>query len=207
MPKAPLFSKEGERIGEVDLNDRVFGDEIRESLLHSAVVMQLASRRQGNAATKTRGKVRGGGRKPYRQKGTGRARQGSIRSPLYPGGGTVFGPAPRSYSYKIPKSARPVALRSALSAKAADEEIAVIEDIVMGEPKTKLMKSLLSKICDSSKVLVITGKEDGNVTKSLRNLQSVSSITSEGINVYDLLNCDRVLFTKEALSAVEEVLG
>ncbi|NLU43221.1 MAG: 50S ribosomal protein L4 [Firmicutes bacterium] len=205
MPKAPLYNSEGTRIGEIDLNESVFGAEVKEALLHQVVVMQLANKRRGTASTKTISEVSGGGRKPWRQKGTGRARQGSTRSPLWPGGGINFGPKPRDYSFRIPKSARPVAMRSALSAKAGDDEIAVVEELQMREPKTKAMHSVLDKITGGSKVLLVVKDADDNVKKSVRNIPWVQLIESKRLNVYDVLNNERVLFTKDALQTVEEV--
>lgn len=207
MPKAPLYDKEGNRIGEIDLDERVFGAEVRKPLLHQVVVMQLANMRRGTASTKTISEVSGGGRKPWRQKGTGRARHGSIRSPLWPGGGVVFGPKPRDYSFSIPKSARPVAMRSALSAKAGDDEIAVVEEFKMSEPKTKVASAVLNKIVGRSKVLLVVKEPDENVVKSVRNLPHVKLIASNRLNVYDVLDNDKILFTKEALQSVEEVWG
>lgn len=207
MPKAPLYDKEGNRIGEIDLDGSVFGADVKKPLLHQVVNMQLANTRRGTASTKTISEVSGGGRKPWRQKGTGRARQGSTRSPLWPGGGITFGPKPRDYSFRIPKSARPVAIRSALSAKAGDEEIAVVEEFKMTEPKTKAASSILNKIAGQSKVLLVVKDSDDNVAKSVRNLPLVKLIESNRLNVYDVLDNDRVLFTKEALQSVEEVWG
>jgi large subunit ribosomal protein L4 len=205
MPKAPLYNREGSKIGEIDLNDSVFGAEVKEALLHQVVVMQLANKRRGTASTKTISEVSGGGRKPWRQKGTGRARQGSTRSTLWPGGGIKFGPEPRDYSFRIPKSARPVAMRSALSAKAGGDEIAVVEALQMAEPKTKAMHSVLDKITGGSKVLLVVKDADENVKKSVRNIPWVQLIESKRLNVYDVLNNERVLFTRDALQTVEEV--
>jgi large subunit ribosomal protein L4 len=205
MPKAPLYNREGTKIGEIDLNESVFGAEVREALLHQVVVMQLANQRRGTASTKTISEISGGGRKPWRQKGTGRARQGSTRSPLWPGGGITFGPKPRDYSFRIPRSARPVAMRSALSAKAGDDEIAVVEELRVEEPKTKAMFSVLDKITGGSKVLLVVKDADENVKKSVRNIPWVQLIESRRLNVYDVLNNERVLFTKDALQTVEEV--
>ena len=205
MPKAPLYNREGDKIGETDLNESVFGAEVREALLHQVVVMQLANQRRGTASTKTISEISGGGRKPWRQKGTGRARQGSTRSPLWPGGGITFGPKPRDYSFRIPRSARPVAMRSALSAKAGDDEIAVVEELRVEEPKTKAMFSVLDKITGGSKVLLVVKDADENVKKSVRNIPWVQLIESKRLNVYDVLNNERVLFTKDALQTVEEV--
>lgn len=207
MPKAPLYNSEGNKVGEIDLNEKVFGTEVKEALLHQVVVMQLANRRRGTSSTKTISEVSGGGRKPWRQKGTGRARQGSSRSPLWPGGGINFGPKPRDYSFRIPKSARPVAMRSALSAKAGDDEIAVVEEFRMEEPKTKAAIAILDKIAGQSKVLLVVNDVDPNVEKSVRNIPSVQLIESKRLNVYDVLNNDRVLFTRDALESVEEVWG
>lgn len=207
MPKAPLYNREGDKIGEIDLSQSVFGADVREALLHQVVVMQLANRRRGTASTKTTSEVSGGGRKPWRQKGTGRARHGSTRSPLWPGGGITFGPKPRDYSFRIPKSARPVAMRSALSAKAGDEEIAVVEELRMEEPKTKTMFSVLDKITGGSKVLLVVEDADENVKKSVRNIPWVQLIESKRLNVYDVLNNEKVLFTKDALQTIEEVWG
>jgi large subunit ribosomal protein L4 len=207
MPKAPLYNREGDKIGETDLSQSVFGADVREALLHQVVVMQLANRRRGTASTKTTSEVSGGGRKPWRQKGTGRARHGSTRSPLWPGGGITFGPKPRDYSFRIPKSARPVAMRSALSAKAGDEEIAVVEELRMEEPKTKTMFSVLDKITGGSKVLLVVEDADENVKKSVRNIPWVQLIESKRLNVYDVLNNEKVLFTKDALQTIEEVWG
>jgi large subunit ribosomal protein L4 len=207
MPKAPLYNNEGNKVGEIDLSEKVFGAEVKEALLHQVVVMQLANRRRGTSSTKTISEVSGGGKKPWRQKGTGRARQGSTRSPLWPGGGINFGPKPRDYSFRIPKSARPVAMRSALSAKAGDDEIAVVEEFKMAEPKTKAAVAILDKIAGQSKVLLVVNDADPNVEKSVRNIPTVQLIESKRLNVYDVLNNDRVLFTKDALESVEEVWG
>ncbi|MFY9486757.1 MAG: 50S ribosomal protein L4 [Bacillota bacterium] len=207
MPKAPLYDREGNRIGEIDLDEKVFAAEVKMPLLHQVVRMQLANKRRGTASAKTISEVSGGGRKPWRQKGTARARHGSIRSPLWVGGGVTFGPKPRDYSFRIPKSARPVAVRSALSAKANDDEIAVVEEFKMAEPKTKVAASILDKIVDGRKVLLVVKDFDDNTVKSVRNLPFVRLIESNRLNVYDVLDNDRVLFTKDALQSVEEVWG
>ncbi len=207
MPKAPLYDREGNRIGEIDLDEKVFAAEVKMPLLHQVVRMQLANKRRGTASAKTISEVSGGGRKPWRQKGTGRARHGSIRSPLWVGGGVTFGPKPRDYSFRIPKSARLVAVRSALSAKANDDEIAVVEEFKMAEPKTKVAASILDKIVDGRKVLLVVKDFDDNTVKSVRNLPFVRLIESNRLNVYDVLDNDRVLFTKDALQSVEEVWG
>jgi large subunit ribosomal protein L4 len=208
MPKVAVYNITGEKAGEIELNDNVFGVEVNEAVLHQAVVMQLANQRQGTAATKTRGLVRGGGRKPWRQKGTGRARAGSIRSPLWVGGGTVFGPQPRSYAFSMPRKARRLAIKSALTAKVNEGELIVVDDISFDAPKTKNVVKLLGdfKVQDNS-ALIITGDISENVEKSSRNIPGIKSIASNGLNVYDLLYHDRIFITKDAISRIEEVLA
>ncbi len=205
MPKAPLYNANGEKIGEVDLKDDVFGLEMNKALLHQAVVMQLASRRRGTAKTKTIGEVSGGGRKPWRQKGTGRARHGSIRSPLWVGGATIFGPQPRSYSYNIPKKARRLALKTALSAKAVSEEVAVIEEFKFEQAKTKDMVKLLEGLGAGRGALIVVSEPDRNVELSARNIPDVKTVLPEGLNVYDLMYFDKLIFTKDSLEKIEEV--
>jgi large subunit ribosomal protein L4 len=198
----------GAQTGEIELNDSVFGVEVNEAVMHQAVVMQLASQRQGTASTKTRGLVRGGGRKPWRQKGTGRARSGSTRSPIWVGGGTVFGPQPRSYAFSMPRKARRLAIKSALSAKVQAGELLVMEDIAIKEPKTKTVVGMLDSLkIGDDKALIIVSATDENVEKSSRNIPGVKSITSQGLNVYDILYHDKVLVTKDAVSKIEEVLA
>lgn len=208
MPKVAVYDITGAKTGELELNDNVFGVEVNEALVHQAVVMQLASQRLGTAATKTRAMVRGGGKKPWKQKGTGRARAGSIRSPLWVGGGTTFGPSPRSYAFTMPRKARRAALKSALSAKVQSGELLVMEGISFNEPKTKSVVKMLDslKIADD-KALIIMAEENENVEKSARNIPGVKSITSMGLNVYDILYHDKVLITKDAVSKIEEVLA
>lgn len=208
MPKVAVYNMSGAQTGEIELNDSVFGVEVNEAVMHQAVVMQLASRRLGTAATKTRGLVRGGGRKPWRQKGTGRARSGSTRSPIWVGGGTVFGPQPRSYAFSMPRKARRLAIKSALSAKVQAGELMVVEDIAIKEPKTKTVVTMLDSLkVGEDKALIITSAIDENVEKSSRNIPGVKSITSQGLNVYDILYHDKVLVTKDAVSKIEEVLA
>jgi large subunit ribosomal protein L4 len=198
----------GAQTGEIELNDSVFGVEVNEAVMHQAVVMQLANQRLGTAATKTRGMVRGGGKKPWRQKGTGRARAGSNTSPVWVGGGTVFGPQPRSYAFSMPRKARRLAIKSALSAKVKAGELLVMEDIAVKEPKTKAVVSMLDSLkVGDDKALIITAAADENVEKSSRNIPGVKSITSRGLNVYDILYHDKVLVTKDAVSKIEEVLA
>ncbi|MDR7867678.1 MAG: 50S ribosomal protein L4 [Sporomusaceae bacterium] len=208
MPKVSVYNMTGAQTGEIELNDDVFGVEVNEAVMHQAVVMQLASRRLGTASTKTRGLVRGGGRKPWRQKGTGRARSGSTRSPIWVGGGTVFGPLPRSYAFSMPRKARRLAIRSALSAKVKAGELMVMEDIAIAEPKTKTVVNMLDSLkVGDDKALIIMAALDENVEKSARNIPGVKSITSMGLNVYDILYHDKVLITKDAVSKIEEVLA
>ncbi|MBP2645230.1 MAG: rplD [Firmicutes bacterium] len=208
MPKVAVYDITGKTTGEIELNESVFGADVNEAVLHQAVVMQLASQRLGTAATKTRAMVRGGGRKPWKQKGTGRARAGTIRSPLWVGGGTVFGPHPRSYAFSMPRKARRLALKSALSAKVMAGELLVMEDINFSEPKTKSVVSMLDSLkVSGEKALIITAEYIDNVDKSSRNIPGVKNITSQGLNVYDLLYHGKVLITKDAVSKIEEVLA
>ncbi|SEP26596.1 50S ribosomal protein L4 [Propionispora vibrioides] len=208
MPKVAVYNIAGQQTGEIELNENVFGVEVNEAVLHQAVVMQLASQRLGTAATKTRGMVRGGGRKPWKQKGTGRARAGSTRSPIWVGGGTTFGPQPRSYAFRMPRKQRRLAIKCALSAKVKAEELVVVEAIDFAQPKTKDVVKLLSdfKAVDS-KALIVTGEALENVEKSSRNIRGVKAIASTGINVYDILYHDKVLITKDAVNRIEEVLA
>ena len=208
MPKVAVYNMTGAQTGEIELNDSVFGVEVNEAVMHQAVVMQLANQRLGTAATKTRAMVSGGGKKPWRQKGTGRARAGSNTSPVWVGGGIVFGPQPRSYKFSMPRKARRLAIKSALSAKVAAGELLVMEDIAVQEPKTKTVVSMLDSLkVGDDKALIITAAVDENVEKSSRNIPGVKNITSQGLNVYDILYHDKVLVTKDAVSKIEEVLA
>jgi len=206
MPVVALYNVKGEQIGDVELNDAVFGVEINKSLIHDVVVMLNANKRQGTAAVKTRGFVRGGGKKPWRQKGTGRARQGSTRAPNWVGGGKVFGPTPRDYSYAIPKKARRAALRSALTAKVQAGEILVVDKIEVAAPKTKEMAGILANLNANGKSLVVTAGYDSNLYLSTRNIPGVKSSPAKDINVYDVLYHSKVILTKDAVAKVEEVL-
>ncbi|WP_394239326.1 50S ribosomal protein L4 [Niallia oryzisoli] len=207
MPKVDLFSQNGSKVSEIELNESVFGIEPNQHVLFEAVVMQRASLRQGTHKTKIRSEVAGGGRKPWRQKGTGRARQGSIRSPQWRGGGTVFGPVPRSYSYKLPKKVRRLAIKSALSSKVLDENLVVLETLVFDAPKTKDFKGVLNALSVNSKALIVTADLDENVALSARNIPGVTVLTANGINVLDVLNHDKLIMTKAAVEKVEEVLA
>ncbi|MEW9670162.1 50S ribosomal protein L4 [Ammoniphilus sp. 3BR4] len=207
MPKVALYNQTGAQVGEIELADSVFGIEPNRSVLHDAVVMQQASQRQGTHDTKGRSEVRGGGRKPWKQKGTGRARQGSIRSPQWVGGGIVFGPTPRSYAYKLPKKVRRLAIKSALSSKVQANEILVLEGLAFDAPKTKDMVQVLKGLNVDSKALVVTGEFTDAVAKSARNIPGIKFVTAEGINVLDVLKHDKLVITKDAVAKVEEVLG
>ncbi|HHY06168.1 MAG TPA: 50S ribosomal protein L4 [Clostridia bacterium] len=207
MPKVALYNISGEQIAEIELNDAIFGIEPNEAVVHEAVVMQLASLRRGTHATKTRAEVRGGGRKPWRQKGTGRARVGSIRSPLWRKGGITFGPQPRDYAYRLPRKKARLAVKSVLSAKVKANEMVVLDQLEFPEPKTKQMLEVLGKLKIKEKVLVVTAEQNDNVQKSGRNIPGVKFLTAEGINVYDLLNYDRLLITKDAVTKLEEVFS
>ncbi|WP_096438168.1 50S ribosomal protein L4 [Alteribacter populi] len=207
MPKVALFNQTGSQVGDIELSDSIFGIEPNESVLYDAVVMQQASQRQGTHAVKGRSDVRGGGRKPWRQKGTGRARHGSIRSPLWVGGGVAFGPGPRSYGYKLPKKVRRLAIKSALSSKVQAEELRVLEGLSLETPKTKEMKSVLSGLSAAEKTLVVTADYNDAVALSTRNLAGVKFVTAEGLSVLDVLNHDNLVITQDAVKKVEEVLA
>lgn len=207
MPKVALYSQTGSTVGEIELNDSVFGIEPNQHVLFDAVVMQRASLRQGTHKTKIRSEVAGGGRKPWRQKGTGRARQGSIRSPQWRGGGTVFGPTPRSYSYKLPKKVRRLAIKSALSTKVIENNILVLENLELNTPKTKEMVTILTGLNIERKALIVTADANEAVALSARNIQGVTVVAADGINVLDVLNHDKLVITKGAVEKVEEVLA
>jgi large subunit ribosomal protein L4 len=210
MPQTTLYDRTGASVGSVDLADALFAAPVNEAVLHQAVVAQLAGRRIGTHDTRTRGEVRGGGKKPYRQKGTGRARQGSRVAPHYRGGGVVFGPHPRSYDQKLPKKMRRLALRSALSAKFTDEAIKVVQAFGMAEePKTKAFVGVLEALGAGDghgrRVLVVAPAKDEPLLRSAQNLPSVTVILADSLNVVDLLNADAVLIEQPALARIEEV--
>jgi len=188
------------------LKEEVFGVKVRPHLLHQTVVMQLNNRRAGTASTKTKGFVRGGGKKPWRQKGTGRARAGSIRSPLWVGGGTIFGPLPRDYSYRLPKKARREALLSALSLKKRDGKIIVLEELELAEAKTRVMRKLLEDLRVATALIVIP-RPDEKIERSARNLPNIKVLRAEGVNVYDLLRYEHLILTDGALRLLEERLA
>ena len=207
MTKVSVLSQTGASVGEIELNEAIVGIEPNDAVLFDAVVAQRASLRQGNHKVKNRSEVAGGGRKPWRQKGTGRARQGSIRSPQWRGGGIVFGPTPRSYSYKLPKKVRRLALKSALSAKVVEQNFLVLDALTLAAPKTKEFTKILKDLSLEKKSLFVTADLDENVALSARNIPGVTVLTANGINVLDLLGHDKVVFTKAAVDKVEEVLG
>ncbi|WP_027410236.1 50S ribosomal protein L4 [Anoxybacteroides tepidamans] len=207
MPKVALYNQNGATVGEIELSDSVFGIEPNKHVLFEAVIMQRASLRQGTHKTKNRAEVSGGGRKPWRQKGTGRARQGSIRAPQWRGGGTVFGPVPRSYSYKLPKKVRRLAIKSALSSKVLENNIVVLDNLALEAPKTKEMVKILSSLSVDRKALIVTADVNENVMLSARNIPGVTVVTANGINVLDVLNHDKLVITKAAVEKVEEVLA
>lgn len=207
MTKVSVLSQTGASVGEIELNDAIFGITPNEAVLFDAVVAQRASLRQGNHKVKNRSEVAGGGRKPWRQKGTGRARQGSIRSPQWRGGGVVFGPTQRSYAYKLPKKVRRLALKSALSAKVLEQNFLVLDALTIDAPKTKDFKAVLAALEINKKALFVTAEVNENIALSARNIPGVTVLTAEGINVLDLLGHDKVVFTQDAVKKVEEVLG
>ena len=207
MAKVSVLSQTGASVGEIELNDAIFGIEPNEAVLFDAIVAQRASLRQGNHKVKNRSEVAGGGRKPWRQKGTGRARQGSIRSPQWRGGGIVFGPTPRSYAYKLPKKVRRLALKSALSAKVLEQNFLVLDALTFDAPKTKDFKAVLAALEINKKALFVTAEVNENVALSARNIPGVTVLTASGINVLDLVGHEKVVFTKAAVEKVEEVLG
>jgi large subunit ribosomal protein L4 len=207
MAKVSLLNQAGSSVGEIELNDKVFGIEPNEAVLFEAIIAQRASLRQGNHKVKNRSEVAGGGRKPWRQKGTGRARQGSIRSPQWRGGGVVFGPTPRSYSYKLPKKVRRLALLSALSSKVREESIVVLEGLAFDAPKTKEFVKVLSNLSIDKKALFVTADLDENVALAARNIPGITVVSASGINVLDLVGHEKLVLTKSAVEKVEEVLG
>lgn len=205
MPKVALYDMSGAQIGELELNDSVFGIEPNKSVMYDFVKMQLANKRVGTSSSKTRAEVSGGGKKPWRQKGTGRARVGSSRNPVWTGGGIAFGPKPRDYSYRLPRKARRLAMKSALSSKVLENNIIVVDQLSFDEPKTKQMVATLQALNSSKKTLVVTADGDPNVSKSARNIPGVKPLRVDFINVYDLLKYDTLLITRDAVAKVEEV--
>ena len=204
MPKTTLYNIKAEKVGEIELNDLVFGIEANKEAMHTMVVNYLANQRQGTQSTKTRTEVSGGGRKPWRQKGTGRARQGSIRAPQWTGGGVALGPKPRSYRFTVNKKLRRLALKSALSTKVAENEIIVIDELKLDSFKTKEMAAILNAF-EADNALVVTAGKDDNVVRSAANIPGIETSMAENLNVYDVLKYSKFIVTKDAVSKIEEV--
>ena len=204
MANVTVYNMEGNEVGTMELNDAVFGVEINEHLVHLAVVRQLANKRQGTQKAKTRSEVSGGGRKPWRQKGTGHARQGSIRAPQWTGGGVVFAPVPRDYEVKMNKKERRAALKSALTSKVQENKLVVVDSLALAEAKTKEMQKVLTNL-KADKALVVTADDDQKVILSARNIADVQTATVNTINVYDVMKHNTVVVTKDAVASIEEV--
>ncbi|MBR2280173.1 MAG: 50S ribosomal protein L4 [Ruminococcus sp.] len=205
MPSVNVVDMKGKKTGTVDLNDAVFGIEPNETVMHQMVVSYLANQRQGTQSALTRAEVSGGGKKPWRQKGTGRARHGSTRAPQWTHGGVVFAPKPRSYSFSVNKKVKRLAMKSALSVKAADSEIIVVDAIALDEFKTKVMVEMLSAIGADGKALIVLPEVDKKVIKSASNIQGVKTAQVNELNVYDILNAEKLVIVKDAVSKIEEV--
>ena len=207
MPKVDVYNMTGSKTGEIELNEAVFGVAFNEAVVHQVVKMHLASLRLGTHKTKKRDEVRGGGKKPWRQKGTGRARAGSIRSPLWVGGGTVFGPQPRSYTFRVPRKVRRLAIKSALSAKLQAGELVIIDSIQMDEIKTKNVVKFLGAFEAPKKALIVTENYSETVARSSSNIPGVKAVAFDGINVYDLLHYDKILVDQAAAAKIAEVFA
>jgi large subunit ribosomal protein L4 len=205
--QVPIYNTQGEQVRETELRDDIFAAPVNEALMHQALLRQLANARLGTHKTKTRSEVRGGGRKPWRQKGTGRARQGSIRSPQWRGGGTVFGPTPRSYSQKMPRKMRRQALRSVLSIKAAESQVVLLEGLEMAEPKTKEILDILKNLGIESSALILLPQRDEVILRSVRNIPEVRTLVAQYLNVRDLLKFDYILLPLASLDVIEGILG
>ena len=204
MANVSVYNMEGKEVGKMDLNDAVFGVEINEHLVHLAVVQTLANRRQGTQKAKTRSEVSGGGRKPWRQKGTGHARQGSTRAPQWKGGGVVFAPVPRDYSFKMNKKEKQLALKSVLTSRVQDNKLIVLDELKLNDIKTKKFKEVMDNL-KVTKAMVVIGEQDANVICSARNLPTISTVVAKDINVYDILKGDALVITKDAVAKIEEV--
>jgi len=208
MATVDVINQKGEKVDSIELDDAIFNADIKEVLVQQVVVWQLAKRRAGTAATKTRGQVRGGGKKPWRQKGTGRARAGTSRSPIWKGGGTVFGPHPRSYEFSLTKKVRRAALRSVLTSKLKEDQLTVMDKIDLEEPKTKLFVQLVKDMgLEGKKALFVLPEKDETIRRSSGNLHRIMVLPTEGLNVYDLLRFDRVVLLREAVPRIHERLG
>lgn len=205
MPKIDVYNIEGKKVSDVELKEEIFGIEPNEAIVHSVVVNYLANQRQGTKSTKTRAEVSGGGKKPWRQKGTGRARQGSIRAPHWVGGGIALGPRPRSFKYRVNKKERRLAIRSVLSSKVLENELIVVDSLPLNEIKTKNMVNALTNLKVEGKTLIIIPEKNDNVQKSARNIEGVKTILVNTINVYDLLKYKNLVMTLDAVKKLEEV--
>lgn len=205
MPKVSLYNMEGKQVGDIELSENIFGAEVNKEVLHQVVVNYLANQRQGTQSTKTRSEVSGGGKKPYKQKGTGRARQGSTRATQWIKGGIALGPKPRTYKYSVPKKIKRIAIKSALSSKVASNEILVLDTLEMTEIKTKKMIEVLENLKVDTKTLIVLPEKNENVEKSARNIPNIKLTKVNTLNVYDILNCDKFIITKDAVAKVEEV--
>ena len=206
MPKTTLLSLKGEKIKDIKLDDSIWGITPNDQVVYESIVLYTASRRQGTASTKTRSEVSGGGRKPWRQKGTGNARQGSIRAPQWVGGGIVFGPTPRDYSKKMNKKERRLALKSALTYKANDKAIIAVDKFELESNKTKAMLSLLKDLNVEGKALIVTTELTDNILLASRNIRNIKLVLANELNTYDVLYCDKLIITEDAVKYVEEVL-
>jgi large subunit ribosomal protein L4 len=205
MPSIPLYDRTGKTVGNVELSDELFAAPVNTAVLHQVVTAQLAARRTGTADTKTRGEIRGGGKKPYRQKGTGRARQGTVTAPHYRGGGVVFGPHPRSYEQRLPRKMKRLALRGALTAKLVDEQVKIIDSFGLEAIRTKDLAGVLSALAANGRVLVVSPARDQNLELSARNLPTVDVILADSLNVVDLIKADLVLIEQASLARMQEV--
>ena len=205
MPKVDVYNMQGKKVSDVELNEAVFGIEPNETIVHSVLVNYLANQRQGTQSTKTRAEVSGGGKKPWRQKGTGRARQGSIRAPQWIKGGIALGPKPRSYKYRVNKKEKQLAIRSLLSAKVLDNELTVVDKLEVKDAKTKVMAKALTDLKVEGKALIILAEKNDNVLRSSRNIEGVKTIELNTINVFDLLNCNKLVLPLDTVKKLEEV--
>ncbi len=205
MAKVTMLNMAGETVGDIELNDSVFGVEVNEFAVHEVIKNYLANQRQGTQSAKTRGEVRGGGRKPFRQKGTGRGRQGSLTSPNHVGGGVVFAPKPRDYSYAVPKKVKRLAIKSVLTSKVNDGEIIVLDSLEFEEPKTKKMIEVLKNIKADKKAIIVTAGKNENVVRSASNIPGVQTSNTGSLNCYEMLNANSLIITKDAVEKLEEV--
>ena len=205
MPKVNVYNQLGEVVGDIELNEAIFGIEVNEHVVYEVVKNHLANRRQGTQSAKTRAEVRGGGRKPWRQKGTGRARQGSIRAPQWKGGGVVFAPKPRSYRYSVPKKVRRLAMRSVLTSKVLEGELRVLDALTIDAFSTKKAKEILKNLNLETKTIIVLSEGNEEIVKSFANLPKVETVVVDYMNVYDLLRFDNLVIVKDALSKIEEV--